>query len=320
MNLARGASNSSLIPRWVRDELRWRRAGRRLLDGVDWPPTTFNEKVRYRMATDRREILTTFSDKVGVRDYVRERVGDHVLTRLYEVTSAPETLVRSSLPREFVLKASHGSGGMILVGDHVPRKNRLPRPPVGLKWFHVHPDSLEWQRLVDICRHWLWLRFAPHVAWAYSKVKPRILIEELLLSDGQVPKDYKFFVFGGNVELVQIDQDRFVEHRRNLYSPRWERLDAEYVYPRGSSDPKPAKLGEMIAVAESLGDQIDFVRVDLYNIGERIVFGEITAYPEGGSGPFDPPELDAKLGALWQLDASRRPRLLRRERSSPPRA
>jgi hypothetical protein len=173
---------------------------------------------------------------------------------------------------------------------------------------------LEWQCLVDICRHWLWLRFAPHVAWAYSKVKPRILVEELLLSDGQIPKDYKFFVFRGSVGLVQVDQDRFAGHRRNLYTPRWEKLEIEYVYPPGPSDPRPTKLEEMVAVAERLGDQIDFARVDLYNIGDRVVFGEITAYPEGGYGRFDPPEFDARLGALWQLDTSRRSRLLRRER------
>jgi hypothetical protein len=41
------------------------------------------------------------------------------------------------------------------------------------------------------------------------------------------------------------------------------------------------------------------VRVDLYAIGERIVVGELTHYPTGGNKSFDPPEWDAKLGALW---------------------
>jgi hypothetical protein len=55
----------------------------------------------------------------------------------------------------------------------------------------------------------------------------------------------------------------------------------------------------MIVIAERLADEIDFVRVDLYNIGERIAFGEMTVYPNSGLGEFDPPELDEKLGAFW---------------------
>lgn len=258
------------------------------------------------MATDRRKILTMFADKVAVREYVAKKVGDHVLTQLYEVTSDPEALVRSKLPREFVLKVSHGSGGMILVGDHVPRAEQLPKPPVGWEHLQVHPETLDWDRLVECCRHWLNLRYLPDAEWAYSKIKPRILVEELLVEDGGIPKDYKFMVFLGKVRLVWVDQDRFIDHRRNLYSPRWERLDVEFVYRRGPLDPMPPKLDEMLRVAERLGDGIDFMRVDLYNVGERVVFGEITNYPEGGWASFDPPEFDRELGTYWDLDGSRR--------------
>ena len=69
---------SRATPPAVRERVQASRARRALLASVGQPPTTFSEKVRYRMAVDRRAILVTFVDKVAVRRYVAERVGDHV--------------------------------------------------------------------------------------------------------------------------------------------------------------------------------------------------------------------------------------------------
>jgi hypothetical protein len=38
----------------------------------------------------------------------------------------------------------------------------------------------------------------------------------------------------------------------------------------------------MISIAERLSDGVDFVRVDLYDLGDRVVFGELTNYPRQG--------------------------------------
>jgi hypothetical protein len=272
------------------------------LAGINLPATSFTDKVCYRMANDRRAILATFADRVAVRDYVRDKLGDAVLSRVYAATDAPEAILHSGLPRQFVLKTSHGSRGMVFVGDHVPRETRLPTPPVGWERLQVHPDSLEWDRLMDICRHWLALRYEPYREWAYTRVKPRVLIEELLVSDWRDPVEYKFFVFGGTAQLVSVPVDRFGDLRVNFYTPEWESLDVTFLYPRGPIVPKPTRLDEMITIAERLSDGIDFVRVDLYNIGERVVFGELTNYPNGGWSNFEPLEFDDSLGAFWRLE------------------
>jgi hypothetical protein len=256
------------------------------------------------MATDRRAILATFADRVAVREYVREKVGDRALTRVYTVTDAPETIRRSELPSTFVLKASHGSGGMVVVGEHVPNEVRLPAAPVGWERLHVHPDGLEWNRLVDICRHWLGLRYEPYQEWAYTQVKPRILCEELLTSGGGGPvTNYMFFVFSGVVRLVEISERQFPPFGCCFYTPQWELLDIQDLQPEPLPKftlPEPARLDEMIDVAERLADGIDFIRVDLYNVDERVVFGEMTCYPDGGWSAFDPPEFDRELGELWR--------------------
>jgi len=53
-------------------------------------------------------------------------------------------------------------------------------------------------------------------------------------------------------------------------------------------------------VAEKLGADFDFIRVDLYQPnGECVVFGELTVAHGSGEERFTPQEYDFKLGELW---------------------
>ena len=115
-------------------------------------------------------------------------------------------------------------------------------------------------------------------------------------------KDFKFFVFGGQPLLVQVDVDRYSDHRRNLYDPSWRFFDVVYSYPNSEREIRPpAQLGTMLKIAETLGSDFDFVRVDLYEVSGQVKFGEMTSYPEGGMARFDPESFDAYLGGLWRL-------------------
>jgi hypothetical protein len=96
-----------------------------------------------------------------------------------------------------------------------------------------------------------------------------------------------------------VDFNRFTGHTRNFYDPDGAPVDLRQYYPPGPAIDLPPTLGLMRTVAEHLAKDFDFVRVDLYAIGERLVVGELTHYPHAGTELFDPPEWDAKLGALW---------------------
>lgn len=264
------------------------------------PPVTFNEKVRYRMLADRRPLLTTFADKLAARAYVEARVGPEVLTELYAATSSPATLLEADLPREFVVKPTHASGAVVLVADFAPSDRDLPEPVEKWTKAMVRPDRLSRQRLVETCESWLARPFRRR-EWAYRNIPRRILVEELLREGDGVPFDYKFFVFHGRVRLVQVDQSRFERHVRTLFTPEWELLDVEYGHERGADIERPATLAEMTSIAETLGAETDFVRDDLYSLGSRVVFGELTNYPMAGEGAFDPEEFDRWLGDWWTV-------------------
>ena len=111
--------------------------------------------------------------------------------------------------------------------------------------------------------------------------------------------DYKLFVFHGRVRMIQVTLSRFEGLTRSLYTPDWERLDVEYGGPAGADVDRPLGLAEMLDIAETLGADTDFVRVDLYCLGKRVVFGELTNYPLAGRAAFNPPEFDRWLGEWW---------------------
>jgi len=277
-------------------------------------PENFRGKVRWRMLKDRRPHLTTFADKVAVRDYVARLAGSECLTDCYAVVDDPGQLDRASLPREFVLKASHSSGGSWIVSEGAPSEPLIspgaryepgPLTPFsGWNRILTTPDQLEWDVVVASSRKWLSLNYGDwNLEWAYLHVPPRLLVEELLRGpDGQVPVDYEFFVFDGQVRLVYVLSGRFYDDRLNLYLPDWTPVDAKWDFPRADHEfPRPHSLERLVEVAEALGRGIDFVRVDLYDLGERVVFGELTSYPAGGVVQFEPASFNAEVGGWWTL-------------------
>ena len=139
----------------------------------------------------------------------------------------------------------------------------------------------------------------------YRNIPPRIMIEEFINDgSGAAPKDYKFFVFRGKIAMIQVDATRFTDHRRNLYTTDWEWIDVLYSR-KGIDEPveRPALLQKMLATAEALGREFDFIRVDLYATGDRVYFGELTATPEGGLARFTQKEYDRYLGDMWRVEA-----------------
>jgi TupA-like ATPgrasp len=246
-------------------------------------PSTFNEKLLYRILFDRRAMLTQLADKVAVRSYVTSRLGQQILPKLYHLTTRPDSIPFAQLPDKFVVKATHGSGWVQIVTDK---------------------RALDCDALIETCTGWLKQSYYQLTReWVYKDIEPHIIVEEFIDDGtGAAPTDYKLFVFDGVVEIIQVDIDRFIDHRRRLYTPTWEKLDVSFVYDDIKSDlPPPVHLPEMLAAAGALGKDLDFIRADLYDTTERLYFGELTTTPECALGRFYPKEFDRYLGGRWKL-------------------
>jgi hypothetical protein len=142
--------------------------------------------------------------------------------------------------------------------------------------------------------------------WPYKKIKTRIIAEKLMFDDlGGGLKDYKIFCFNGDPKIIQVDIDRFTDHKRNFYSLQWEYqpLALKYLTVPHITVPKPEVLEQMLDLARKLSTSKTFIRVDLYVIGNKIYFGELTFYPEAGYGLFEPPEWNKIFGDWLNLPA-----------------
>jgi len=268
----------------------------------------------WKLVKDRRPLITTFQDKIAVRDYVTRVVGNDVLSTLHAVVSDPGDLSLDMLPAEFVVKPNHASGLIWIVTDRIPSSTLVHSPTAPIRSGSVLTarDELDWTVLVATCRQWLafeYIDIAPE--WAYRNVPPRIMVEELLLDpDGRIPPDYKFFVLNGRVRLIEVHSDRFTGHRCDYFLPDWTPADVQVIYPPAEADayphsghrpPRPESFHRMVHIAEALGQETDFVRVDLYDTAGRVVFGELTNYPGGANARFSPESFDRRLGRYWSV-------------------
>ncbi len=57
----------------------------------------------------------------------------------------------------------------------------------------------------------------------------------------------------------------------------------------------------MVDLAERLGAGTDFVRVDLFDLPDRLVVGELTSSPAGGDSPFHPTCWNTVFGSHWTV-------------------
>jgi hypothetical protein len=222
-----------------------------------------------------------------VREYVASKIGKDYLIPLLWKGTIPEEIPFDRLPESFVIKATHGCGYNIIVSD----KARIDKEKI-------------------ISQMWKWLKtnysqeFLLGMEWGYKNIKPHIIIESFIGEKGQPPVDYKFYCFSGHVEVLTLHFERLKGQRTRAFnrdfepyefSPNFEQYDGEC--------PRPQNFEALVQVAETLSEDFDFMRVDLYSIDNKIYFGELTPYPGGVSSlrGFDTAKLDKVLGERWQI-------------------
>lgn len=250
-------------------------------------PKTFNEKMQRRILFDRNPRLVVFSDKLQARGFVQSRMGnDELLPTLYAIVDSPAEISHLNLPLKFVMKSNHGSGMVEIFKD----SSAIP------------PGELE-----ALASEWLRRNFFDSTQeWAYKNIRSRIMFEELLEADGEVPDDYKLFCFDGEPRFLYVAKDRLVKLKTNFYDLNMNQLPVSVEVEGHVVDNFPEKIeappnfDRMLAIARRLSEGIDFVRVDLYNLGGRIRFGELSVYCANGLMKCNPPEWDLKFGSYWK--------------------
>ena len=233
-------------------------------------PKTFNEMIQWMKLYDTTPLKTRLADKLTVRDWIKDKVGEQYLIPLLGVWDRFDEIEFDKLPDSFVLKCNHGSQMNVIVKD---------KAQLDIKQTKKKFD--EWQRTN--------YAFVNGLELQYKDIRPVIIAEKYIEQMDSNLLDYKIHVFGGEPKIVQIIGDRifethdgkeaFVDLNWNHYDLKFHTYDTYKALPQ-----KPDNLNEMIYIARTLGAEFRYVRVDLYNVDGNILFGEMTFTPKSGFG------------------------------------
>ena len=257
-----------MSPAAVRVTLAYAWRHRALLD-LD-RPCRFTEWVQWRKLHDRDRARARLTDKAHSKRIVAAALGDlMIVPTMWEGLQLPPD-PQWAFP--FVVKSNHGCGDVVVVrtaADYARARRAAPR------WL-----ARSYGRWLD--------------EWHYRHARRMILVEPYIGPADGLPLDYKLYVFGGRAAIIQLHEQRGEDHRWSQFDRGWRCLSTAT-----STQPAPASLQAMIAAAERLGADHDFLRVDFYEVDGRALFGEFCLFPGSGLDRFDPIELDDRLGALW---------------------
>lgn len=229
-------------------------------------PQDFNEKLQWLIVYRYGEGEARFADKLAVRDYVAEQGLEGILPKVYGIYDHPEDMDWEALPQRFVLKTNHGSGPDFYA--LCPDKSRMDRQAVAKKMQRALKKNFAKMSL----------------EYHYAHVRPKIFAEEFLQApeDTDLP-DYKVFCFHGEPRYILVTSARQTELKRDYFDLDWHPVPLVKERYRSARPPeKPENLKGMLDIARMLSKPFAFVRVDLYNLKGRIVFGELTLSPATG--------------------------------------
>lgn len=230
-------------------------------------PKTFNEKLQWLKLHDRNPEYTKMVDKYEAKEYVANIIGKEYIIPTLGVWDKFDDIDFDALPNEFVLKPTHTSGNVFICKDK---------------------SKIDYKKLKKQVNKWLKRDYYRiHREWPYKNVKPRIIAEKYMENkDHTNIKDYKFYCFNGQADYVMICTGRETGHPKfYFYNKEWKfmrNMSNDGMKLEGKLEEKPIGIEKMFEIAEKLSQGIKFVRMDLYNVNEKIYFRRIYVFPSSG--------------------------------------
>lgn len=235
-------------------------------------------------------IVTQCADKYKVREYVKEKNCSEILNELLDVWDNSDQIQWDKLPDKFVIKCNHGCG------------------------YNIICDGKEKFNFIDIKNKldiWMKEDYWKLFGEINYKYIPKKIICEKYLNDGHESslRDYKFFCIHGEVEVLEVCMNR-TEHdghpEEYYFDKNWN-----YLPPilgnsglKNGADKLPEKpqcFEKMLEYSKTLSEDFPFVRVDFYEVNNKVIFSELTFTSAGG---FDLTLMDVQpnIGEKLQLN------------------
>ncbi len=254
-------------------------------------PTWINEKIRWQFLNHPNPLMTICSDKIAVRDYLEWRGARIRPPAVVAFGSDPAEIEGLDLPERFVLKSTFASGQ-----NHLETGNDRRTSP---------------GELATKVRKWnAWDFWRKNGELHYRDIPKRWLIEEFVPASVE-KHEYKIFCILGEPVFIAVITDRnrggdatLAGVRHALFDTDWKRLD---IGMQGVADdprpvPRPRDLDMLLSEARRVAEGFLHVRVDYLRFDGRWVFSELTFSSLGARLPFTPIDVNARLGAMMDLN------------------
>ena len=249
-------------------------------------PITFNQKIQFRKLYENNPLYSICADKYRVREYVKEKIGEEYLIPVYLVTDKLTEEQWDKLPNSFVAKANHNSGPVQIVKD----KNRANK-----------------KEIIKELNNQLKLNYGILSMEKYYSDIPRKIIVEKFLKDNEraMLQDIKVHCFNDGIKrryFFDLCSRESVEGKvkSTMYDENWNNLKITNATLDDNEYNKPKNFEKLLEIVQKLSEDFDCVRVDLYNINEKIYFGELTFCDDSGFGKFTDEKWDYKFGNYWK--------------------
>lgn len=249
-------------------------------------PQSYNEKLQWLKLHDKHEEYTRMVDKYEAKVIASTLMGEEYIIPTLGVYNSFNDIDFSQLPNQFVLKCTHNSGGIVICKDK--------------RVFDINSTKHFFAKYLKKNPYWATREYP------YKNVQPRIIAEKFM-SDGRTDEegltDFKFFCFNGDVKFLYVSQglENHLTAGISFFDLDGKRLPFKRSDFRPLDDfVPPQKFEEMKSLAGNVAKRLNcpFIRIDLYEVLNKIYFSEFTFFPCSGMIPFDPPKWDEKLG-MW---------------------
>lgn len=229
-------------------------------------PKDLIEKQTWLQFNTDTSMWTLCADKYRVRDYVKGKGLENILTTLYGQWDNVDDIDFNQLPDQFVIKANNGCGTVKAIKDK---------------------KAIDVKELKKTLKKWIKEPYGYEAAqFHYLPIKRCIVVEQLLEEEGEMKTlsphslvDYKIWCFNGQPECILVVFDRAPGFTQQaVYDLEWNDISSKVFsadyYKKALS--KPKNLDKMIEYAKILSKDFLEVRTDFYNIDGKIYFGELT--------------------------------------------
>lgn len=253
-----------------------------------WPnlknPRTYNEKLQWLKLHNKNPLYTKLVDKYEVKKLIADLIGEEYIIPTLGVWDKFDDIDFDNLPRQFVLKCTHDSGGLVICKD----KTNL--------------DIAAAKKKIEAClkKNFFW----GTREWPYKYVKPRI-IAETYMEDGSGNEltDYKFFCFNGVPRIMYVSHDIAKNATTDFFDMDYVRLPIRMRDPNSEQIPPKEPLFEKLKeLSKILCQDYPHVRTDFYVVSDKIFFGEMTFYHNSGFSAVHPHEWNVKMGDMIEIN------------------